>query len=250
MSTVLQRNPAVTVLATSREQLGVTGEISWRVPSLSSPPTDELPAVAAMSQYDAVNLFVDRARRARPSFVVNDVNAPAIAQICHRLDGIPLAVELAAARCRHLSTEQIAVELDDRFHLLTGGPRVVLPRQQTLAASVEWSYDLLDDVECRVLRRLGVFAGAFSLEAAEAIVSAPSDLNPITVFDTINRLVDKSLVLADESDVSGRYRLLETIRAFAVNRARDAGELAGLRAAHASWWSERVEALPRHRPDR
>ena len=160
VSTVLQRNPAVTVLATSREQLGVTGEIAWRVPSLSSPPTDERPGRRRRCpQYDAVNLFVDRARRARPSFVVNDVNAPAIAQICHRLDGIPLAVELAAARCRHLSTEQIAVELDDRFHLLTGGPRVVLPRQQTLAASVEWSYDLLDDVECRVLRRLGVFAG-------------------------------------------------------------------------------------------
>ena len=121
-STVLQRNPAVTVLATSREQLGVTGEIAWRVPSLPSPPTDELPAVEALSQYDAVNLFVDRARRARPSFAVNDANAPAVAQICHRLDGIPLAVELAAARCRHLSTEQIATELDDRFHLLTGGP--------------------------------------------------------------------------------------------------------------------------------
>ena len=127
VSTVLQRNPAVTVLATSREQLGVTGEIAWRVPSLSSPPTDEVPPVEAMSQYDAVTLFVDRARRARPTFVVNDVNAPAIAQICHRLDGIPLAVELAAARCRHLSTEQIAVELDDRFHLLTGGPRWCCP---------------------------------------------------------------------------------------------------------------------------
>ena len=243
VSTVLQRNPAVTVLATSREQLGVTGEIAWRVPSLSSPPTDELPVVNVVSQYDAVNLFVDRARRARPSFAVNDANAAAIAQICHRLDGIPLAVELAAARCRHMSTEQIAVELDDRFHLLTGGPRVVLPRQQTIAASVEWSYDLLDDVERRLLRRLGVFAGAFSLEAAEAIASAPGDLNPITVFDTISHLVDKSLVLADESDDSARYRLLETIRAFAVNQARDAGELAGLRTAHAAWWSERIEAL-------
>ena len=147
VSIVLQRNPAVTVLATSREQLGVTGEVAWRVPSLSSPPTGEVPAVEVLSQYDAVNLFVDRARRARPSFVVNEGNAPAIAQICHRLDGIPLAVELAAARCRHLSTEQIAVELDDRFHLLTGGPRVVLPRQQTLAASVE--------LELRPPRRCG-----------------------------------------------------------------------------------------------
>ena len=123
---------------------------------------------------------------------------------------------------------------------------MVLPRQQTLAASVEWSYDLLDDVECRVLRRLGVFAGAFSLGAAEAIVSAAGDVNPIAVFDTISRLVDKSLVLSDESDDSGDSLATvcsQTIRAFAVNRAHDAGELAGLRTAHAAWWSERVEAL-------
>ena len=243
VSTVLQRNPAVTVVATSREQLGVTGEISWRVPSLSAPsPTDERPVVEALSQYDAVSLFVDRARRARPSFAVDDINAPAIAQICHRLDGIPLAVELAAARCRHMNAEQIAVELDDRFHLLTGGPRVLLPRQQTLAASVDWSYDLLDEVERRVLRRVGVFAGAFSLDAAEAIASKNGDLNSIEVFDTISRLVDKSLVVADDFETA-RYRLLETIRAFALNKAHDAGELAGLRTAHAAWWSERMDAL-------
>jgi predicted ATPase/class 3 adenylate cyclase len=243
VSTVLQRNPAVSVLATSREQLGVDGEIAWRVPSLSSPPIDELPTVGALAGYDAVSLFVDRARRARSAFVVNDANAPAVAQICQRLDGIPLAVELAAARCRHLSAEQIAAELDDRFRLLTGGPRVALPRQQTLAASVEWSFDLLDEVERRVLRRLGVFAGAFSLDGAEAIAAAIGDVNPIVVFDTIGDLVDKSLVLAEESDHAAHYRLLETIRAFAVNRAREAGELDELRDAHAAWWSERVDAL-------
>ena len=196
----------------------MTGEVAWRVPSLSSPPTGEVPAVEVLSQYDAVSLFVDRARRARPSFVVNDDNAPAVAQICNRLDGIPLAVELAAARCRHLSSEQIAAELDDRFQLLTGGPRFVLPYQQTLAASVEWSFDLLDDMERRVLRRLGVFAGPFSLQAAEAVASAPGDVDLIAVFDTISHLVDKSLVLAEESEHAARYRLLETIRAFAVNR--------------------------------
>ena len=168
--TVLAESSTVSVLATSREQLGVAGEVAWRVPSLPSPPRDGMLPVEALSQYDAVNLFVDRARRARPSFSVNESNAAAIAQVCHRLDGIPLAVELAAARCRHLSSEQIAGELDDRFRLLTGGSRMVMPRQQTLLASVEWSYELLDDVERRVLRRLGVFAGPFSLQAAEAVV--------------------------------------------------------------------------------
>ena len=223
--TVLGAGVDVSVLATSREQLGVAGEVAWRVPSLASPPRDGLVPVETLSQYDAVNLFVDRARRARPSFTVNETNAAAIAQVCHRLDGIPLAVELAAARCRHMSIEQMANELDDRFRLLTGGSRMVMPRQQTLAASVEWSYELLDDVERRVLRRLGVFAGPFSLMAAEAVVTAPGDVDSIAVFDTISRLVDKSLVLADDPDGEAPYRLLETIRAFAVNRAREAGEL-------------------------
>jgi predicted ATPase len=154
------------VLATSRQQLGVPGEVAWRVPSLAAPRGDEPVPIETLSQYDSVNLFVDRARRARPSFTVTEANAPAIAQVCYRLDGIPLAIELAAARCRHMSADQIAAELDDRFHLLTGGSRAVMPRHQTLAASVEWSFDLLDDAECRVLRRLGVFSGPFSLQAA------------------------------------------------------------------------------------
>ena len=242
-TTVLRANPAVTVLATSREQLGVAGEVAWRVPSLPLPPRDGRLAVEALSQYDAVTLFADRARRARPSFSVDDANAAAVAQVCHRLDGIPLAVELAAARCRHLSVDRIASELDDRFHLLTGGSRTVMPRQQTLAASVEWSFDLLDEVERRVLRRLGAFGGAFALEAAEAVVAAPADVDPIEVFDTISRLVDKSLVLIEDADDGSRYRLLETIRAFAVNRAREAGELALLRDRHALWWSSRLEEL-------
>ena len=241
--TVLGACPNVSVLATSREQLGVDGEIAWRVPSLLSPPQDRPLPVATWSQYDAFNLFVDRARRARPSFTVTEANAAAIAQTCHRLDGIPLAVELAAARCRHLSVERIMTELDDRFRLLTGGSRMVMPRQQTLAASVEWSYDLLDDGERRVLRRLGVFAGPFPLQAAEAVVETPGDVDPITVFDSLIRLVDKSLVLADDPDGASQYRLLETIRAFAVDRAREAGELAELRDAHAAWWCDRLEEL-------
>ena len=243
-TTVLRANPAVSILATSREPLGVDGEVAWRVPSLPAPPKDHEPlAVEALSQYDAVTLFVDRAQRARPSFAANDGNAEAIAKICQRLDGIPLAVELAAARCRHLGVERIAAELDDRFRLLTGGSRMVMPRQQTLAASVEWSFDLLDEVERRVLRRLGVFTGPFSLEAAEAVVPTLGDVDAIEVFDTISRLVDKSLVITEDAPDADRYRLLETIRAFAINRARDAGELVPLRDAHATWWSKRLEGL-------
>jgi predicted ATPase/class 3 adenylate cyclase/DNA-binding CsgD family transcriptional regulator len=243
VTTVLTASAGVSVLATSREQLGVTGEIAWRVPSLPAPPRDATLPIEALSQYDAVNLFVDRARRARPSFTVDDGNAAEIAQICHRLDGIPLAVELAAARCRHLSTQQIAGQLDDRFRLLTGGSRMTMPRQQTLAASVEWSYDLLDDLERRVLRRLGVFAGPFSLPAAEAVVAAPGDVDTIAVFDTMSRLVDKSLVLTDDPDGATPYRLLETIRAFAVQRAHESGELTALRDVHAAWWCDRLEGL-------
>ncbi len=142
---LLARHAAVTVVATAREPLGVPGEVTWRVRSLSTPPAETAMTVPSLSQYEAVRLFIDRARRARPTFAVSEANAPAVAQICHRLDGIPLALELAAARCRQMSAERIALELDDRFHLLTGGARTVLPRQQTLAASVDWSYDRLNE---------------------------------------------------------------------------------------------------------
>ena len=145
------------------------------MPSLAAPPVENTLAVSALSQYDAVRLFLDRARRARPSFTATEENAPAIAQICYRLDGIPLAVELAAARCRQLSAQQIARELDDRFRLLTAGDRTVLPRHRTLAASIDWSHDLLDDAESVVFRRLGVFAGPFPLEAAERVVAAAGE---------------------------------------------------------------------------
>ena len=167
---------------------------------------------------------------------------PAIAQICHRLDGIPLAIELAAARCRQTSAERIAADLDDRFRYLTGGARTVMPRQQTLAASVDWSYERLDDVERIAFRRLGVFAGPFPLEAAEVVVASPGDIDRDEVFDLISRLVDKSLVVADEDDGGQpRYRLLETLRAYATTQAHTAGELAVLRDAHANWWTEWLE---------
>ena len=236
---VLSGNPSVTVLATSREPMGVGGEVTWRVPSLPAPNGHEAIAIESLSQFDAVSLFIDRGRRARPSFRVTDANAAAVAQICQQLDGIPLAIELAAARLRHLSADQIAEQLDDRFRLLVGGSRVVRPRQQTLAASVEWSHDLLSHDEQVVLRRLGVFAGRFELDAAEHVIAAGA-FDAVQVFDVVSRLVDKSLIVPDERGPEVSYRMLETIRAFSVARTRDAGELRLLRDAHVDWWNRRL----------
>jgi predicted ATPase/class 3 adenylate cyclase/DNA-binding CsgD family transcriptional regulator len=234
---LLTANASTAVLTTSREPLGVPGEVTYRVPSLPCPKPERAIDIPALSQYDAVVLFVERARRARPSFTVTDANAPALAQICYRLDGIPLAIELAAARCRQMSVERIANELDDRFRLLTGGARTVMPRQQTLAASVDWSHERLEEGERLAFRRLGVFAGAFPLEAAEAVVASAGGLDQVEVFDLLSRLVDKSLLVADEGPLGEpRYRLLETLRAYALDRARAADELSHLRDAHASWW--------------
>lgn len=240
---LLTAEPTVTVLATSREPLGLTGEALWPVPPLPTAPIDEPIPIDALSQFDAVNLFVDRARRARPTFTVTDTNAGSVAQICARLDGIPLAIELAAARCRHLTTEHIVEQLDDRFRLLTGGSRVAIPRHQTLAASVQWSYDLLDRTEQLVLRRLSVFQGPFALEAAETVVAAPGNVDRVTVFDVVSRLVDKSLIMTDERHTSARFRMLETIRVFALDHARRAGEFTDLHQTHARWWKHRLEQL-------
>jgi predicted ATPase/class 3 adenylate cyclase len=239
---LLAANPFASVLATSREPLGVPGEITVRVPSLRCPVPEQALDVPTLSQYDAVVLFVERARRVLPSFAVGEDNAAAIIQICQRLDGIPLALELAAARCRQLSPQRISAELDDRFRLLTGGARTVIARQQTLAASIDWSYDWLDDIEQTVFRRLGVFAGAFPLEAAEAVVAAGGDVDPADVFDIVSRLVDKSLVtVGGHPGGELRYRLSETLRVYALDRARAAGELSIIRDAHATWWAEWIE---------
>ena len=236
VSTLVQRLvdgcPGVHVIATSREPLGVNGETTWRAPSLGVPPLESPAAPERLDGYDAVVLFVERARQARPNFTVTDANAAAVAQICQRLDGIALAIELAAARVRSLPVERLAVELDHRFRVLTGGARTALPRQRTLAASVDWSYDLLDDDEQTVLRRLGVFVGGFSLDAAET-VCADEHLDPYDVLDLLTRLVDKSLVQLD--DTTGRYRLLETVRQYAVDRATAAGELPEIRGRHLAW---------------
>ena len=227
---LLGRSPELTVLATSREPLGVAGETTWRVPPLalpgSGPSTPD-----ALTAYDAVALFVERAQQARPNFVVTNDNAPAVAEICARLDGIPLAIELAAARVRVLSPEGIRAGLDDRFRLLTGGSRTGLARQQTLSASVEWSYDLLDEAERTMLRRLSVFAGGFTLDAAET-VCAGDGIERLQVLDLLTSLVDKSLVVADDDRARTRYRILETIRQFALERLETAGEEEGIRDGH------------------
>ena len=169
---LLSTLPAVIVLATSREPLSVPGETVWRVPSLAVPDPLVPQTVDSIGMADAARLFVDRARRAQPDLLLTDEAAGAIARICDRLDGIPLSIELAAARCRNLALEQIARELDDRFRLLTGGARTVLERQQTLKASLDWSHGLLDAAERAALRRLGVFSGPFTVGAAEAVVAA------------------------------------------------------------------------------
>ncbi len=225
----LRSGSRVRVLATSREPLGVAGETSWRIPSLALPPVGETD-LERLAASDAVRLFVARAHAARDDFRLDAASAPHVAHICRRLDAIPLALELAAARVRTLSLERLADGLDDRFRLLTGGARTAVARQRTLLASVEWSHDLLDEEERTLFRRLSVFAAPFSVEAAEA-VAADDDIDALSVLDLLARLVDRSLVLHS----GDRYRMLETIRQYALARAGDVGELEELRNRHLAW---------------
>jgi predicted ATPase len=237
---LLRSSPGLRILATSREALGVAGETTIRVPSLSLPAVTTEPfAAVALSQYEAVRLFVDRAWAADARFALTDSNATAIAQVCFRLDGLPLAIELAAARASALSVDQIAAHLDDRFRLLTGGSRTALPRQQTLRAAVDWSYQLLTEGERAILRRLSVFAGGWSLEAAEAVCSG-EQIERGDVLDLLARLVDRSLVVFDP-EPEPRYRLLETVRQFAREKLLDSGEIEAARDAHLGWYVEFAE---------
>ncbi|MFI0454422.1 AfsR/SARP family transcriptional regulator [Actinomadura sp. 6N118] len=228
--------PGVRVLATSREPLGITGEALCPVPSLPLPPAGS-DADEAM-RYASVRLFADRASAARPGFAVDDASAPQVVAICRELDGIPLAIELAAARLRSLTPTQIADRLGDRFRLLTGGSRTALPRHRTLRAVVDWSWDLLDDDERTVLRRLSVFAGGATPDGV-ARVCAPGQLTD-DVIDVVAALIDKSLVLAD-GHAEVRYRLLETVRAYAAERLEEAGEGDRIRSAHAAYFLELAE---------
>jgi predicted ATPase/DNA-binding CsgD family transcriptional regulator len=225
---LLRSGPGVTVLTTSREPLGVAGETVWQVPPLS--------------EDDALALFLERASLVRPGFTLDASNEAAARTMCRRLDGIPLALELAVAWLRTLTPRQIVAGLDDRFALLVRGPRSAVPRQQTLAASIEWSHRLLGESDRIVLRRLAVFAGGFGLEAARA-VAVGGAVAPDDVLGALGRLVDKSLVVAEERDGEARYRLLETIRQYAADRLSEAGEAAATRDRHLAWFLAFAEAV-------
>ena len=241
---LLTRLPGVNVLATSREPLSVPGETVWRVPSLTVPDAATAHTVASVERSEATLLFLERARRARSDFVLTDDEAGAVARICQRLDGIPLSIELAAARCRSLTVEQIARELDDRFRLLTGGARTVMERQQTLKASIDWSHELLGTAERAALRRMGVFVGSFTTRAAEAVIGSFGDIAAVEVLDLVEQLVDKSLLSVERADAAGesRFRLLETIRYYALDRLADAGELVAGRGAQVEYWAGWADA--------
>ncbi len=214
---LLNAAPSLKILASSREALGVKGEQVWRVPSLSIPDLKHLAPFERLSQYEAVSLFIDRATLVQPHFSVTNENGPAVAQICIQLDGIPLAIELAAARVKVLQADQIAERLGDRFRLLTGGTRTALHHQQTLRSTIDWSYDLLSGSEKLLLRRLAVFAGGWTLEAAEAVCSGEG-IESFEVLDLLARLMDKSLVVVDDQAQASRYRMLETIRQYALEK--------------------------------
>ena len=241
---LLHKCPKVRILATSREGLGVPGETLWRVPSLSVPEDIcHLPRSKDLVLYDAVRLFVDRAMATSSGFTVTRENAPAVAQVCQRLDGIPLAIELAAARVKVLAVEQIGARLDDRFRFLTGGSRAVPPRHQTLRAAIDWSYNLLSEKERALLRRLAVFAGGWTLEAAEALCAGGGVADQ--VLDLLMSLVDKSLVMVETNHGEARYRLLETLRQYAWDQLVEAGEATEAQRQHRAWYldlAERAEA--------
>ena len=228
--TLLSSCPLMRIVATSREVLGVEGELVWRVDPLSFPDAYPAPAVGELARYEAVRLFVERARLRSHRFELTEENAGAVAQICRRLGGIPLAIELAAARTATLSVEQIDERLEDSLGLLTTGFRSADPRHRTLRATLDWSYTLLSEAERVLLRQLSVFAGGFSLEAAEALGSGEGD-----VLDTLSRLMDKSLVTLEEGAHDGalRYTMLEPVRQYARQRLRESGEEDAVQGRHA-----------------
>jgi non-specific serine/threonine protein kinase len=232
----------VRILATSREALNVPGERTYRLRSLTLPDEDD-PALDQIAGSESVQLFCQRVRAARSDFDLDETNAKAVSQICVRLDGLPLAVELAAARCREMSPQEVAERLDDRFRLLTGGSRLALPRQRTLEATVAWSYELLSPSEQRIFERLSVFAGSCSLEAAERVCA--DDEIEAPVVDLMANLVDRSLVAAEPSfDGRMRYRLLETLRQFGRDRLLARGDLGLTRDRHLAWMVDHAPTLP------
>jgi predicted ATPase/class 3 adenylate cyclase len=232
---MLHNCPNLRLLVSSRETLGIPGEAAYRVPSLSIPNPSIAYSVTDLTTIESVRLFIERAQAVTTDFALSNENAPAIAQICSRLDGIPLAIELAAARVKMLRVEQIAARLDDCFRLLTGGSRTALPRQQTLRALIDWSYNLLSEAECVLLRRLSVFAGGWTLETAEQVCSNrfPAEHQSFGVLDLLSQLVNKSLVVVDaDKGPEIRYHLLETVRQYAREKLSESGEGMAVRDVH------------------
>jgi predicted ATPase len=253
--------PHLKILASSREALAISGETSWRIPSLALPNSKvDLEDFTALTQYEAVRLFVDRALAVLPGFSITKQNANAIVQLCQQLDGIPLALELAAARVKVMTVEQIVLRLHDRFRLLTGGSRVALPRQQTLRALIDWSYDLLNDEERQAWQAFSVFTGGWTLEAAEEVLGEAQDEPPpataapslsiptYAVLDLLNTLVSKSLVVASVEEKSGetRYALLETIRQYGTEKLRAAGLLDWVSYRHLAYYEKMAEQAEQH----
>jgi predicted ATPase/serine/threonine protein kinase len=259
VETFLRASSGLTVLATSREPLFAQGEAVWLVPPMEAPDSDLSVGPERLAEFAATRLFVERAGLSRPGFVATEDAAAAIAEVCRRLDGIPLAIELAAARLRVLTIEQIRTRLDERFRLLKDGGRTRLPRHQTLRATLDWSHELLDDDERVLFRRLAIFASGWTLDAAEGIcgrdeesgmkgeseeanaLTRPSSsgtkcLHPSDILDLLSRLVDKSLVVRDEHDGDARYRMLETIREYGSEKLREEGEWDEIAGRHRAWF--------------
>ncbi|MFN2184655.1 MAG: tetratricopeptide repeat protein, partial [Anaerolineae bacterium] len=251
---ILQACPSIAVLATSQEPLGVDGEAVWNVPPLSLPaqgapltPAGAQEGVRSQAPSESVQLFVARAESTAPAFSLTAENAQAVEEICRRLDGMPLAIELAAARLRAFSVQEIAAHLDDRFRLLSGGSRTALPRHKTLEAALDWSYALLSEAERKLLQRLSVFAGGCTLEAAEVVCSGEG-VGRAAVLDLLSQLVDKSLLVAEVAEGRSRYHLLETIREYSRGQLDASGETAAVRDRHLKYFLEFAEsAEPRLR---
>jgi predicted ATPase/class 3 adenylate cyclase len=242
---ILHTAPHVRILASSREALGIAGEVTYRVPSLGLPDLTRLPSIESLSQYEAVKLFIERAVSAVSTFKVTNENAPSVAQICYRLDGIPLALELAAAKVRVLNVEQIARRLDDLFHLLRGGSRMALEHHQTLRAAIDWSYNLLPVSERVFFERLSVFAGGWTLEAAESVCS-DSTIDREDVLDLLEHLINKSMAVVEEGPHETRYRFLETIRRYAHEKLVESGESETLRDKHLEYFLSLAETASPH----
>ena len=235
VGTLLSTCPDLKVLATSREPLGITGETGWLVPSLSVPDLYHPRTPESLARYEAVRLFIERAAAVAPSFTLTDRNAAAVGRVCRHLDGIPLAIELAAARVRALTVEQISERLDDCFRLLTSGSRAALPRHRTLRATIGWSYELLGQEEQILFQRFSVFSGGFTLEAVEEVCSG-EDIKRNEILDLLSLLVEKSLVWMNEREGEARFRLLETVRQYGWEKLLETGAAEDIRERHANFF--------------